>query len=196
MIHKPYSFTPILLHDPIPGDFQTNVHTTAFKHPPKHVTITSPFMASPSVSKYSAELILVSSLFFSILHMHVHVLRPENDINKSNRSGLNNWPVTFTLAKERRETPRRNRGMRIEGIRADSLPHERIEKEGSAGRERRGGGRTGSTFVCISSHNRKRPVASPSQWLRFCSPPPACFPGGGGVGGRGGVERQAPKTAG
>lgn len=46
--------------------------------------------------------------------------------------------------------------------------------------EERGGGRTGSTFVCISSHNRKRPVASPSQWLRFCFPPPACFPGGGG----------------
>lgn len=63
-------------------------------------------------------------------------------------------------------------------------------------REKRGGGRTGSTFVCISSHNRKRPVASPSQWLRFCFPPPACFPGGGGGGGRGGVERRAPKTAG
>lgn len=65
-------------------------------------------------------------------------------------------------------------------------------KEGARRRRggQRGGGRTGSTFVCISSHNRKRPVASPSQWLRFCFPPPACFPGGGGGGGRGGVESQ------
>lgn len=36
-------------------------------------------------------------------------------------------------------------------------------------------------------------MASPSQWLRFCFPPPACFPGGGGGGGRGGVERHEPK---
>lgn len=34
-----------------------------------------------------------------------------------------------------------------------------------------GGGRSGSTFVCISSHNRKCLTASPSQWLRFCFPP-------------------------
>lgn len=67
-------------------------------------------------------------------------------------------------------------------------PHEWNEKER---REQKGGGEgeegvddTGSTFVCISSHNRKRPVASPSQWLRFCFPPPACFPGGGGGGGK------------
>lgn len=73
VIHKPYSFTPILLHNPIPRDIQTNVHTNAFKHTPKHVPITCPFMASPSVSKNSTELILVSYLFFSILHMHVHM---------------------------------------------------------------------------------------------------------------------------
>lgn len=37
------------------------------------------------------------------------------------------------------------------------------------------GGRSGSTFVCISSHNRKCLTASPSQWLRFCFPPPVHF---------------------
>lgn len=80
------------------------------------------------------------------------------------------------------------------GIMVDSLPHgcEAERKDKREEGEERGGGRTGSTFVCISSHNRKRPVASPSQWLRFCFPPPACFPGGGRVrgGGGGGVERQ------
>lgn len=40
--------------------------------------------------------------------------------------------------------------------------------------------RAGSTFLCISSHNRKCLTASPSQWLRFCFPPPrlAAFPRG------------------
>lgn len=40
--------------------------------------------------------------------------------------------------------------------------------------------RAGSTFLCISSHNRKCLTASPSQWLRFCFPPPglAVFPRG------------------
>lgn len=73
------------------------------------------------------------------------------------------------------------------------LRKDRRDKEGE--REKKsGGGCTGSTFVCISSHNRKRPVASPSQWLRFCFPPPAFFPGGGGGEGRGGVDRQAPQN--
>lgn len=80
------------------------------------------------------------------------------------------------------------------GIMVDSVRHgceaERARDKREEGEER-GGGRTGSTFVCISSHNRKRPVASPSQWLRFCFPPPACFPGGGGGGGGGGLKGTA-----
>lgn len=140
-----------------------------FSHTPKHVTITYP--------EYQ-KMTLISMVL----------------INKCDLlcmadpcSGKRGW----------RRMPRINPGMRRTKGWWLTLPQARLEKEGRVWRrETRGGGRTGSTFVCISSHNRKRPVASPSQWLCFCSPPPACFPGGGGGGGRGGVERQAPKTAG